>query len=152
GLASGFLDLDLAPFQGHELAFALGNFQGAVAQVGTAFIPVLRIGMLVYLTARTSPGDPRFWLGAGSLGVGAMVRLGAVSRITQSGRRLFRTLLAETRGAAKWLGASRAGFSTVENSIINEVRGIPIGQLRAAFEAGGAELSIGGRAIVIEPG
>lgn len=35
---------------------------------------------------------------------------------------------------------------------MNEVKGIPLGQLRAAFEAGGAELNIGGRTILVDPG
>jgi hypothetical protein len=37
-------------------------------------------------------------------------------------------------------------------TVVNEVRGIPLGQLRAAFEAGGGELSIGGRTILVDPG
>jgi hypothetical protein len=37
-------------------------------------------------------------------------------------------------------------------AVVNEVRGIPLGQLRAAFEAGGAELNIGGRTILVDPG
>jgi len=36
--------------------------------------------------------------------------------------------------------------------IINEVKGIPLGQLREAFEAGGAELNIGARTILVDPG
>jgi hypothetical protein len=43
-------------------------------------------------------------------------------------------------------------FSTTEMSVINEVSGISLNQLRAAFDAGGAELNIGGRTILVDPG
>jgi hypothetical protein len=45
-----------------------------------------------------------------------------------------------------------SAFSTTEAAVVEEVRAIPIGQLRAAFEAGGAELNIGGRTILVDPG
>lgn len=43
-------------------------------------------------------------------------------------------------------------FSTTELTVVEEVRAIPISQLRAAFEGGGAELNIGGRTILVDPG
>lgn len=45
-----------------------------------------------------------------------------------------------------------AAFSAAENAIVNEVKNIPLDQLRAAFQAGGGELSIGGRTILVDPG
>jgi hypothetical protein len=45
-----------------------------------------------------------------------------------------------------------AQFSAAELGVVNEVKGIPLGQLRSAFEAGGAELNIGGRTILVDPG
>lgn len=35
---------------------------------------------------------------------------------------------------------------------MKEVKAIPLGKLREAFEAGGAELRIGGRTILVDPG
>ena len=52
---------------------------------------------------------------------------------------------------ARSFGA-RSGFSATELSVVNEVRGIPLSQLRAAYEAGGTELTIGGRTILVDPG
>jgi Domain of unknown function (DUF4157) len=45
-----------------------------------------------------------------------------------------------------------SAFSTTEMAVVDEVRAIPISQLRQAFEAGGAELNIGGRTILVDPG
>jgi hypothetical protein len=36
--------------------------------------------------------------------------------------------------------------------VVKKVKGIPLGQLRSAFEAGGAELNIGGRTILVDLG
>ncbi|MEO7327883.1 MAG: SpvB/TcaC N-terminal domain-containing protein [Minicystis sp.] len=43
-------------------------------------------------------------------------------------------------------------FSVSEMATINEARQIPLDQLRAAFKAGGAELKIGSRTILVDPG
>ena len=43
-------------------------------------------------------------------------------------------------------------FSATEVAVINEVRGISLSALQTAFEAGGAELRIGGRIILVDPG
>ena len=43
-------------------------------------------------------------------------------------------------------------FTPTELEVVQEVRNIPLGQLRSAFEAGGAELNIGGRTILVDPG
>ncbi len=43
-------------------------------------------------------------------------------------------------------------FSTVEMAVVNEARSISLAQLRAAFQAGGAELSVAGRTILVQSG
>ena len=46
---------------------------------------------------------------------------------------------------------AKVGLDEVEMRIVDEVRKIPLGQLRAAFDAGGRELIFGGRTIIVEP-
>jgi hypothetical protein len=43
------------------------------------------------------------------------------------------------------------GFSRTEREVIAEVRAICLGTLREAFEAGGAQLELAGRTIIVEP-
>ncbi|MBX3206710.1 MAG: hypothetical protein KF764_16695 [Labilithrix sp.] len=47
---------------------------------------------------------------------------------------------------------STPSFSARELAIIEEVRTIPRAQLRTLFEAGGGELAVGGRTVIVEPG
>jgi RHS repeat-associated protein len=81
----------------------------------------------------------------------APANVGALMGVTSAG---FGAL-----GAVGGAGASCAAgvaeteaFSPSELAVVNEVRGMSLDQLRAAFEAGGAELNIGGRTIIVQPG
>ena len=55
-------------------------------------------------------------------------------------------------GAIAISAGERSAFSTAEMAIVDEVRGISLSTLRALFEAGGGEVTIGGRTIIVAPG
>jgi RHS repeat-associated protein len=136
GIYAALTTNDLSP-SGFFSAVGQGALQGAGA--GALF------GLGLGLT-----GASTLTVGELTAGAGALARAAVGSGASGAGCAVRTASVAAAAGATARANADE--FSPAEMAVVEAVKKIPLGQLQEAFDAGGAELSVDGRTILVDPG